>query len=214
MAAAKKKKSTAKKKGSGKIQFSLSWAGLVSFCFLGCLALVWIFILGVIVGRGYHPENLLPKIAGWIPGYSVEENEARAEENLHQVLEAEDLNFFEDLKKKVQVQTDRQKRSGPAEVREIEASSEPSPPEEKERQRYHCVYQVAAFKTRQQAARVVSGLRKNDIQASIHEFRKPDQNWFRVYVDFTGSASAIRSLENRLNSLGLKNPFLRSKKLL
>ncbi|MCF8040046.1 MAG: SPOR domain-containing protein [Desulfohalobiaceae bacterium] len=211
MAASKKKKSTAKKKGSKKIQFSLSWPGLVTVCSLGCLALIWVFILGVIVGRGYHPENLLPKIAAWIPGYSVEEKKALAEENSHQVLEPEDLNFFEDMKKKVQVRLDSRESSSSGEVRETQSSPGPLNAE-RQGERYQCVYQVAAFKTRQQADRVVSGLRRNDIQASVHEFQKPDQNWFRVYVDFTGSAQGIRILENKLNSLGLKNHFLRSKK--
>lgn len=207
----KKKKSAGNRKGTKRIQFSLSFAGLFSYCFLGCLAMIWVFILGVIVGRGYHPERLLPEIARLIPGYTAEKTEVRDKEQKRQVLKPKDLNFFDDLKKKVRVQLGDQ--AGSDQTPDEEHQDAPSASAREKMPRYHSIYQVAAFKTRTQAARVVSKLQKNKLQAAVHPFRKPDQDWYRVYVSFTGRAQEIQQLESKLKRLGLEHFFLRSKTL-
>ena len=47
--------------------FQLSGAGLASVVVVGALCLVWVFILGVLVGRGYKPEAAVPELAQMMP---------------------------------------------------------------------------------------------------------------------------------------------------
>lgn len=214
MASTKKRKSASKKKQEKKIQFSLSWGGLFSFAFFGALALIWVFILGVIVGRGYHPENLLKKATRFIPGVSASEETAREARSQEDALQAEDLNFIEDLKKKVQNQLHDSGLSTSQESEKQEtASSGPKTGGQQQTPEYRCVYQVAAFRRSQPADQVASELQAGGLQASVHEIEKSGQNWFRVHVIFTGGSRAVQDFEKKLKQLDLGNAFLRSKEL-
>ena len=214
MAKAQKKRSASKKKQAKKVQFALSWGGLVSFGFFGALALIWVFILGVIVGRGYQPETLLNSAKRFIPGVSASKEAVREAQPQEKVLQPKDLNFIEDLKKKVQ---DQLYDSGLSPSQEPEkrdrAAAGPSAGEQQQAPEYHCVYQVAAFKRAKPANQVASDLQSAGLQASVHEIEKSGQNWFRVYVSFTGRPRAVQDFEQKLNQLGLGNAFLRSKAL-
>lgn len=62
----------------------------VLFC-----ALVWFFIFGVIVGRGYWPEEAVPQLTRIMPQGEAGQQAADSE---GEVLRPEDLKFYEDLK--------------------------------------------------------------------------------------------------------------------
>lgn len=214
MANTKKPKSASKKKQGKKVQFSLSWGGLVSFGFFGALALIWVFILGVIVGRGYQPEALLNSVKRFIPGVSASKETAGEARPQEKVLQAEELNFIEDLKKKVQDQLQDAARSpGQEPERKKTAAADQTSGAEQQAPEYRCVYQVAAFKRAKPANQVASDLQTAGLQASVHEIEKSGQSWFRVYVRFSGSTRAVQDFEQKLNQLGLGNAFLRSKAL-
>ncbi|MCF8107764.1 MAG: SPOR domain-containing protein [Desulfohalobiaceae bacterium] len=214
MANSKKKRSASKKKQEKKVQFSLSWGGLVSFGFFGALALIWVFILGVIVGRGYQPETLLNSVKRFIPGISAPEEAPRETGRQEETLQAEDLNFIEDLKKKVQNQLQDSGLSSPQEPEKTKKSAAgTSSGDRQQTPEYHCVYQVAAFKRAKPANQVASDLQTAGLQTSVHEIEKSGQSWFRVYVRFTGSTRAVQDFEQKLNQLGLGSAFLRSKAL-
>lgn len=76
--------------------FSLSTAGLVSLSVVAVAALAWVFILGVLVGRGYQPEQALPQLAEIMPR---PEAEAPAPTSDDGVLKPEELEFFDAVKK-------------------------------------------------------------------------------------------------------------------
>jgi hypothetical protein len=82
--------------------------GLLSTIFVVVIGLTWIFILGVLVGRGYKPEKVMPELARIMPsaappavgspgspGSKGEEAKAQAK-----VLKPEELHYLENLQTK------------------------------------------------------------------------------------------------------------------
>ena len=53
--------------GPRKFSFEFTGPGLISVVVVGVLGIVWVFILGVLVGRGYKPENAVPQVAQIMP---------------------------------------------------------------------------------------------------------------------------------------------------
>ena len=76
--------------------FSLSTAGLVSLSVVTVAALAWVFILGVLVGRGYKPEQAVPQLAEIMPRPEAESPAPKGDDG---VLRPEELEFFDAVKK-------------------------------------------------------------------------------------------------------------------
>uniref|UniRef100_A0A7C4AGN3 SPOR domain-containing protein n=1 Tax=Fundidesulfovibrio putealis TaxID=270496 RepID=A0A7C4AGN3_9BACT len=53
--------------GPRKFTFEFSGPGLVSVVVVAVLGIAWVFILGVLVGRGYKPEEAVPQVAQIMP---------------------------------------------------------------------------------------------------------------------------------------------------
>ncbi len=53
--------------GPRKFTFEFSGPGLISVVVVAVLGIVWVFILGVLVGRGYKPEEAVPQVAQIMP---------------------------------------------------------------------------------------------------------------------------------------------------
>lgn len=187
---------------------------MLSFVVLSAFTLIWIFILGVIVGRGYQPELLIAHLSKLLPGFDVKEQQSNASVSEHKVLQAEDLDFIDDLRNKSQ--SPIQEAGPPEDQKERATTLEPDLQKETETAQfpeYQCIYQVAAFRHAQQAAQVVTEFKKIGLQAWVHEKIQSEQKWFRVYVSFTGTEQAIEQFEGKLEQQGSGNFFLRSKKL-
>lgn len=84
--------------GPRKFSFELTMSGIISLIVVAVLGVTWVFILGVLVGRGYKPENAVPELAQMMP---TTESSAPAESGeAPTVLKAEDLQFMENLQGK------------------------------------------------------------------------------------------------------------------
>jgi len=81
--------------GSRKFTFEFTGPGLVSVVVVAVIGVAWIFILGVLVGRGYKPENVVPQVAQIMPSTQT----PAAPENKDQptVLKPEELQFQDTL---------------------------------------------------------------------------------------------------------------------
>ena len=53
--------------GPRKFTFEISMSGVVSVGIVVVLGMCWVFILGILVGRGYKPETAVPQIAQMMP---------------------------------------------------------------------------------------------------------------------------------------------------
>jgi cell division protein FtsN len=211
--AQKKTKRSPKKKTRKKIHFSLSWSGLISSGLLALVALVWAFILGVLVGRGYHPESVIPQVARLLPGQSEPAPVPDKKVKDGQVLKPEELGFFESLQQETSSEEARRpsgSSSGPREGRSNQARAERKAPETSESS-FRYVYQVAAFQSGDQARTLSSRLEEAGLSASVTSVRNEAGLWYRVHVAFQGQPSDTSKLKEQLRKLGCPKPFLRSK---
>jgi cell division protein FtsN len=223
MASNKKQTPSKKKKGSKTYTFKLTLSGLCSLSLLTIIVMVWIFIFGVLVGRGYQPESFFPQLARIIPGSSEKHASETSKKGQDEILKAEELGFYEELESvadntgsdtiEKSRKASRKKKRSETETKEVEKSSGPQK-DTKSRQakRYAYIYQVSAFKDLAQAKRTQAELRKLGIPSSMKTIKKEGDTWHRIYVPFKGRPEETRQLKAKLRTLGIKSPFLRSKK--
>lgn len=81
--------------GPRKFSFEFTGPGLISVVVVGVLGIVWVFILGVLVGRGYKPENAVPQVAQIMPSTAPAAQQENREPPT--VLKPEDLQFQDTL---------------------------------------------------------------------------------------------------------------------
>ena len=83
--------------GPRKFTFEFTGPGLISVVVVAVLGVVWVFILGLLVGRGYKPENAVPQVAQIMPTApsSMQENKEQPT-----VLRPEELQFQDTLQGK------------------------------------------------------------------------------------------------------------------
>jgi len=101
--------------GPRKFSFEFTGPGLISVIVVGVLGIVWVFILGVLVGRGYKPENAVPQVAQIMPSTAPSAQQENREPPT--VLKPEDLQFQDTLqgrKPQETVTVDSAKKSGDA----------------------------------------------------------------------------------------------------
>lgn len=89
--------------GPRKFTFEFTGPGLVSVVVVAVLGIVWVFILGVLVGRGYKPENAVPQVAQIMPSAPAPAQPESAETPT--VLKPEELHFQDTLQGRKPVDT-------------------------------------------------------------------------------------------------------------
>lgn len=84
--------------GPRKFTFEFTGPGLISVVVVAVLGVVWLFILGVLVGRGYKPENAVPQVAQIMPTAPPAAQQETQEPPT--VLKPEELHFQDTLQGK------------------------------------------------------------------------------------------------------------------
>ncbi len=213
MATNKNRRSTKNKKVQKKGDaFVWTRPGFFTLAIVFVLALVWAFILGILVGRGYHPE-------AYIPGLSMlfSQTESKAKESLKagnndqkgkSVLRSEELGFYEEL-----LRSPKETRTGtnPLAKKGLGGERKSGPTK---RRAYRYVYQVAAFQTKKPAEDLFQRLSDNGYRAMIKKVQKGQRVWYRVFVPFEGLPEEAERFKNKLAGLGGTNPFIRQKERL
>jgi hypothetical protein len=212
-----KKQSTSQKKQSGK-RFTLTfgWSGLVTAVLLTGIALVWAFIFGVIIGRGYAPETLIPALSRIVPQkerVDIPKPRADVSEPLH----AEELGFLKALSRHSEEPSGSGDRArGP----EKTVRSEPATKDTRKQEgpepsgaaaRYEYRYQVAALQSKKRAKKVVGELKAKGMRVDLRQVEKDNATWYRIHVRLTGGPDEADRLKKRLEGYGLGTPFLRDK---
>jgi cell division protein FtsN len=218
-----------------KYLFEFSFSGLVSLFVFSVLIMVWMFILGILVGRGYQPETIIPQLSRILPqeqmhGASPVPLSAQTVPEVKQqpTLRADELTFHEDLRKPdkrpaptpVQKAKSTPPKSDPVQP-DVAQSLAPPPPKAEpkpapvaapETEKFRYIYQVASFKVEDRATVFRDQVRAGGFSA--HYAREPvgEEMWFRVMVTIDGTVDETEKIKSGLEKLGVKNPFLRSKK--
>lgn len=249
---------TQERGGPRKFSFEMSMSGLISVGIVVVLGMCWVFILGILVGRGYRPEAAVPQIAQMMPTTETAQPGGAAPAEPPKVLKPEELQFMEGLQGKdgtvvtdstQKSPADGKKTTGPqghdlpdAKVAPMgaatAATSIPAPPpvppaarvvppaptrikaepakakaeraaDKKETSRFTASYQVASFKTKEQADNMIKELSRKGLSASIREGSAGNRKLFRVDVRLKGTESEIAA---ELKRTGEKGPILLGKK--
>ena len=213
MAGTKKKSASGKKQSGKRFTLTFGWSGLISAVLLTGIALVWAFIFGVIIGRGYSPETLIPALSHVVPQEEQAEV-ARSQAQTGEPLHAEELGFINSLSRRAErdVESGSESKERP---KEKQTSSEPAKQrDDKDPQadaRYEYRYQVAALQSKKRAQKVVRELKAKGMRVALRKVDKDNVTWYRIHVRLTGGPSEAERFKQRLKGYGLGTPFLRDK---
>jgi cell division septation protein DedD len=215
MTAAKAKKSKRAKKP---FRIEMTRLALVGWCFGLLLALAWMFVLGLFVGKGITPSNInFAKIRkrmvteGVWPGSgeNARPEKPAQESKTKKKIPLKDLEFYRELDKKkkatlekpVPESTPPKKSAAPGVSAGAASSSRPRGAAVK-RQKPSSVrftVQVASFKELASAKKFASRLKGLNSQASIRHVDLPGRGrWYRVQVGELSSRDEAIALAERL----------------
>lgn len=231
MARETKNRERKEQKEPKRFTFSLSSAGMISLTVVSVAALAWIFILGVLVGRGYKPEQAVPQLAEIMPRIAEQAQKPEA------VLKAEELDFFESLKRKPGASTKTPvptptptkptakatpkgqtvpKAAETAAKTTTAVSSKEHPVQQAAiettaTQQFRYVYQVGSLKNPDMATAFAAKLQNRGLKTSVEEARAAGALWHRVLVHYTGTPESTDDIKAILKSVGVDKPIMKSK---
>jgi len=217
--------------GSG-FSVQLRLPGFVAAVCLVVIGMAWSFILGVVVGRGHHPEQVVEDVVRQAIPQTPPANTSA-------VLRPEDLQFFEKLHHLPK--SDNATASSPSKDKEAKAkdvgttnASGQSPQAQTPKamakpkvpapatpsspvagttmeQQFLFSYQVAALNTAADAETLVQRLKKAGVEAKVQKGEEGGKTWFRVLVQHQGTVESAMNFKERLKQAGFAQPVLRSR---
>ncbi len=213
--------------GPRKFSIELTMSGLVSIAVVVVLGVAWVFILGVLVGRGYKPEKAVPELAQILP--TTESPESVGSAASPEVLKPEELGFMESLRDKGDVDgpavgqaptgtSTAQNAPIPAPVAPqsvpIQAAQAPLPESptiedaRPEFERFAITYQVASFYEKSRADTYLSQIAKKGVTGRIENAQVNGKPVYRILVSLSGDMTEI---QGKLDAIGVKKPMQRKK---
>lgn len=213
MSAARKRKKPKKS-----VRFEVSRLALTGWCFGLFLALFWMFLLGLFVGKGITPANInfteIKKrmmAEGIWPG----SNEMGRQESpppsttTKRKIPLKDLEFYEKLakKKKAQLQKPTAAKTPPKEKPPTTVAAKPPPPAQQQKKSAvqqkpstdHFTVQLASFKDLTSAKKFAARFRGLKHKATIREVELSGKGrWYRVQVGKLASREEATALANDL----------------
>lgn len=183
--------------------------------------MAWSFILGVIVGRGYQPEQMAKEMAQKV----LPEDFPLLTEKNEEVLKAEELEFFDKLKQgpSTAVASTAPTPAKPAppkpqnataakpESKPTAAATPPPAPTENKDEVFVFNYQVAALASMDQAQTFLKRLEPGGFKTSVVTASHEGKTWYRVYVHHQGTVESAMTLKEKLKASGVNNVLLRAR---
>ena len=205
-----------KKRSKKSVRFEVSRLALAGWGLGLFLALLWMFLLGLFVGKGITPANInLAEIKkrmvaeGIWPGSSkpAQQEEPSARTNTKKKIPLKDLEFYEKLAKKKKAQqqgppkadTPVQKKAStvvtpPPTQNKVQKASEQQKPSTT-----RFTVQLASFKDFASARKFAASFKDMDPQATIRQVDLPGKGrWYRVQVGKLSSRKEAEALADRL----------------
>ena len=213
MSAARKRKKTKKP-----VRFEVSRLALTGWCFGLFLALFWMFLLGLFVGKGITPANInfteIKKrmmAEGIWPGSSEmgRQESPPPSTTTKRKIPLKDLEFYEKLarKKEAQLQKPAAAKAPPKEKPPTTVAAKP-PPAAKQQKKSSVqqkpstdrfTVQLASFKDLTSAKKFAARFRGLKHKATIREVELSGKGrWYRVQVGKLGSREEATALANDL----------------
>ena len=223
MSAARKRKKTKKS-----VRFEVSRLALTGWCFGLFLALFWMFLLGLFVGKGITPANInfteIKKrmmAEGIWPGSSEmgRQESPPPSTTTKKKIPLKDLEFYEKLakKKEAQLQKPAAAKAPPKEKPPTTVAAKPPPPAKQQKKSSvqqkpstdRFTVQLASFKDLTSAKKFAARFRGLKHKATIREVELSGKGrWYRVQVGKLGSREEATALANDLAQKYQLNAFV------
>ena len=223
MSAARKRKKTKKS-----VRFEVSRLALTGWCFGLFLALFWMFLLGLFVGKGITPANInfteIKKrmmAEGIWPGSGEKGRQQTPPPSTttKKKIPLKDLEFYEKLtkKKEAQLQKPAVAKIPPKEKPPTTVAAKPPPPAKQQKKSSvqqkpstdRFTVQLASFKDLTSAKKFAARFRGLKHKATIREVELSGKGrWYRVQVGKLGSREEATALANDLAQKYQLNAFV------
>jgi len=212
-----------------RLPFNLSAGGLATVAVIAAAALAWAFVLGVLVGRGYKPEDAVPELARIMPRPEANATAPAPAPAPPEVLRAEELEFYDDLHRKPGEAAPVKPRAAsapgaqaPATAPQAAAPAAPAgsapaapaaqaPAAEASGQQFAYVYQVGALRDAEVARQFAARLKGQGLTTSVESAQTQGATWHRILVHFQGTPAQTEALKATLAAAGVQKPILKSK---
>lgn len=187
----------------------------LTLCGFALLAIVWAFILGVFVGRGYNPEDVVPDISRLMPQEEKHEEKPR-------ILRPEELEFYDQLRSDPSGESSPQEQPAaptaqPSQEQPLETAALPPEPDlepepEDNAESFIYTFQVGSFQSMERAGGLQQRLYREGFEASINRAFYENEPWYRVIIEVETTPSKIDNFKQRLGEQGIDQPLLRNKR--
>ncbi|WP_147819578.1 SPOR domain-containing protein [Salidesulfovibrio onnuriiensis] len=202
--------------------FTVTMPGMITAVGSALVALTLFFILGLLVGRGYRPEQNVPPLAQIMPKQEHGALVTNATEPV-KVLTAQDLTYPETL---TQQPAERPRQEEPQAVTPAQQVKPPKPvpaqaPKEAAKvaapktgeKIYDYVYQAASFRKEDMAADLRAKLAGAGLNTAIQTAETSKGTWYRVVVNHRGTPDSTNGMKAVLNRFGIGKPLMKKKTL-
>lgn len=188
------------------------------------VGLVWVFILGIMVGRGHAPETQIPQIAGLMPRVEASQVIPPQITEPQPAIPAEDLSYTTALRAEGARQRTPETPAARPQQRTPEQPGRPQPPAANRpetppvtppapaKETFDYVYQVAAYKTAEPSNALADKLKKSGLKASTEKDTEKGVTWYKTMVAFRGSPDDVDTLRKNLAAHKLTRLILKTKK--
>jgi cell division septation protein DedD len=189
-------------------QFSIQvgWMGLIGGSLLGLLILAWIFVLGVLVGRGDIPNPLempflkKPPVSGSPQTLHTGTENSKSEP--HEQQPQPQLDFYNDLNKEgAEVRGVMPKEPVSEKLPDKLTGDVPQKTEEKKPPSKYYTVQLASFKDKAQARLFAEQMHKKEIPCQLSAVNSNGMVWYRVrtgrFQDHASAQVFILSLKEK-----------------
>lgn len=216
--------------GKRQIVMTASPAAYSGLAIVSLLCIIWVFVFGLIVGRGYQPEEIVPELKQFMPvaknasdfsNQTSAQTSDLAEATPRNIIKAEELNFYEQLKKAPLPHTPNKPKATPVAIKPAPIIAPPaSPPVKKAApaetpkgnvQAYDYVYQVASSQDPKSAELLKIKIEAKGLRTRIERATSGGATWYRVMVLFKGTPEDTRQFKDSLLELGIAKPLLKEK---
>ncbi len=214
-------------RSSGKrtVTISLSIPAFISSGLLLCVALVWVFILGIILGRGYTPESRIPELERIMPHgkpgqppqvISAQDPpaapkgtpQAAEDHGGNDVLTPDELEFRNSLKTGSAARGTAAAKPQPADK---PAPAKPEEPAKPAPNTFDFVYQLGAHKDTASSDAQAAKLKKLGYKARTEKSVENGATWYRTLVSFRGTVEEALKMKKQMTAQKLPQPILRSR---
>lgn len=206
-----------------RLPFNLTAGGLVTVVVVSVAALAWAFVLGVLVGRGYKPEEAVPELARIMPRPEANATAPAPAPAPPAVLRAEELEFYDDLHRKPGEAAPVKPRAAaapgaqpPAAAPQAQAPAAATAPTaapaaQASGQRFAYVYQVGALRDAEVARKFAARLQGQGLTTSVESAQAQGTTWHRILVHFQGTPEQAEALKAKLAAAGVQKPIVKSR---